>query len=219
MEEDIATIYLNHKTDLMAVFTTCPNPECNSKFIKGVPYAIVSCGKCGTTYKTVFNLNIYDKKARMFDDFFRKHDGIRFVAEEKYEPSLIHIQYNYKEQKCWDVSEIESTEKEHTRCDKCGICYNCFTCNKCGESFPLNQRKKTQKCPKCSSTKFSRTYFKEAIQSSDRHLKLCPKCKSLKIKLTQTKNKTKCHLCGTTDLVTKKINESILIIKRKLGYR
>ena len=211
------TIHLNQKTDLIAAKVKCPVD--GDEYLYGVPYVTVPCKKCGTTYKTDFKQDIYTKKARQIEDKLAEGDGIKLIATGEYKSSLIHIRYNYTEQRCWDVSEIKTYKEEFRYCKDCGFCNNCLTCKDCNEQFEIDTKHRKQKCPKCKSHNLTRTYFKETKDSKNNKFKLCPVCKSHKVNLTRTINKTKCHKCDSKNLSDTKINViHELVILRKKAY-
>ena len=220
MAEEVIVIDLNEKTDLMSVRTKCPT--CGHEYLYGVPYVTVPCSKCGISYRTDFKQDIYTKKARFIEDKKTERNEIIFKATEAYKSALIHIRYNHMEQKCWDVSEIEEQKEEFKHCYKCGVCLNCFFCKDCNTHFKRNQNRRKQECPNCHSTNLTRTYFKDAKESKSKEsmkIRLCPECGSEHIKLTLTKNKSKCHLCGSKTLSPTKVNcIYVLTVKRKGAY-
>lgn len=216
-QENLKLIELNEKTDLLAIRTKCP--QCGDKYLYGVPFAKVSC-RCGLTYMTDFNQDIYTKKSRYIEDKKEEMDGVIIRATESYKPELIHIRYNHLGQKCWDVSDIKQSTESYKRCLKCGTCMDCYTCKKCGTSFERNKKLRKQKCPSCNKSDFSRTHFKEAKTKDKQVTRICPECGSENIRLTRTTNKTKCHLCGSKNLSDSKIDVFYeLTIKRKKAYR
>jgi hypothetical protein len=215
-KEEKVVLELNQKTDLMT--TKCECPQCGDRYIHGVPYVQVPCGKCGITYKTDFRQDIYTKKARQLLANLSYHNELTIRADEQYESSLVHMRHHFMEQHCWDVTDIEKTEEEYRRCLKCGVCHNCFTCMECGKPFKRDPNKRKQICPKCKVNKFIKTYFTEVIIGSKS--KVCPHCKSDKIKMTRTRNKTKCHKCNSTKLAEKKKRVMFSFgIERKKAYR
>lgn len=210
---------LNQKSDLMAVICKCPS--CGDKYIHGVPYVHVPCRKCGITYRTDFEQDIYTKKARQMLSKISYKNSLIIRSDEKYESSLIHIRQHFIEQHCWDVSGITRTREEYKRCTKCGICLDCYTCKNCGKSFERDKNRRKQRCPHCKSDTFIKTYFKEVMMSEkNQDIKLCPHCKSDRIKMSRTRNKSKCHICSSKKLTETKINIIFEVkIERKKAYR
>lgn len=212
-----ATLELNEKTDLIPVEVQCPT--CHDKYFKGVPYVQVGCKKCGTSFKTDFNLNIYDKIAKRLDDLQAFNDKITVRATERYRPYLMHIKENHKAMKSWDVEELNVKNEEYRYCLNCGICLNCFQCKECGNSFTKHEHRRRQVCPECKETNFQKTYFTNAKNSEKTKGKICSECNSSNIKLTRTTNKSRCHKCKSTKLTEGKSNTIYtIIISRKRGY-
>lgn len=216
-DDDMDLLELNQKTDLMAVQFQCP--QCGDKYVHGIPYVQVPCGRCGITYKTDFVQDIYTKKARQLLSKISFKNGVIIRADEKYESSLIHIRQHFIEMHCWDISNIQRHNEEYSLCQKCGICFNCYTCEECNEPFQKNVNRRKQVCPKCKSDKFKKTHFKEVIKNSKGD-KMCPHCKLDKIRMTRTHNKKTCHVCGSDKLTDAKKNIIFeFTIKRKKAYR
>src|SRR3990167_7825673 len=161
MEQGNSVFELNQKTDLISTECQCPN--CGNKYLFGVPYVNVPCKKCGITFRTDFNQDIYTKKARQLLSVISFKNSLSIKADGKYEGSLIHIRQHFMEQHCWDISEIVRGEEEYRRCHSCGVCLNCFTCKKCGKAFHPDTNKRKQTCPTCKSSNFVNTYFKQVL--------------------------------------------------------
>jgi len=208
-------IDLNEKTDLLATNVRCP--VCGDKYLHGVPYVHVSC-RCGATFKTDFNQDIYTKKSRQIFGKLAFKNVIVIHAAERYESAITQIKEHYLRHKCYDVSEITQIEEEYKRCEKCGICFDCLTCKACLKPFNKDPNRRKQKCPHCGSIEFIKTYFKEAkVSDGNKSIKMCPHCGSTNIRMTRTRNKTKCHLCNSTSLTEQKKNVlyEITISKKK----
>lgn len=219
LNNDLETLELNEKSNLIAVDCKCPN--CGDKYLHGVPYVIVPCKKCGSTYKTDFNQDIYTKKARQLLSKLSYKNGIIIKATNKYEGAIIHIRQHFIEQHCWEVSEITKSTEEYRRCLCCGVCLNCYTCKIDGTTFERDRNRRKQQCPKCKKSNFVKTYFKMAKCSDEnKEIVLCPHCGSDNIRMTRTKNKTQCHSCTSKKLSEKKTNTVYeIIIERKKAYR
>lgn len=216
-EDNIELLELNQKSDLIAIQCQCP--QCGDKYVHGIPYVNVPCGKCGITYRTDFAQDIYTKKARQLLSKISFKNGLIVRADEKYESSLIHIRQHFIEMHCWDVSEIQKSNEEYSMCQSCGICFNCYACSSCSEHFQRNVNRRKQACPKCKSDKFNKSNFKE-VAVGDKKGKLCPYCKSDKIKMTRTRNKTMCHVCNSKNMTDKRTNTIYEFrIDRKKAYR
>lgn len=216
-EETLIKIRLDDKTNLLSVESECP--ECEDKYMQSSPHAIVHCGKCGAKYKTDFKQDIYTKKARQMEDKKVEGDGIIIEATEQYKPQLIHMMYNHIEQKCWDVSEIIKSGEEYRRCLNCGICRDCYICKECKTSFERNKSRRKQECPKCGKSNYSKTYFEKA-KIKNHNKRICPNCNSENIRLTRTTNKSKCYMCGSTNLSAIKVDNIFTVtVKRKKAYR
>ena len=216
-EDNIELLELNQKSDLLAVQCQCPID--GDKYIHGVPYVMVPCGKCSNTFRTDFAQDIYTKKARHLIQKLAYSNGVIVRAEEKYESSLTHMRQHFIEMHCWDVSEIQKSNEEYSICQSCGICFNCYECTSCTEHFQRNINRRKQACPKCKSDTFNKSKFKE-VMTNDRKVRLCPYCKSEKIKMTRTRNKTMCHICNSKNLTDKKTNIIYEFrIDRKKAYR
>jgi len=215
MEEKTALLELNEKNDMLAVNVVCPVE--GNKYMTHTRYVIVSCAKCGTSFRTDFDQSIYDKVAKKLNSLLAYNNKVIILATEKYEPDITHIKEHYTQMKCWRVSDLTPTMDEHKRCLKCGICRNCFTCTSCGQTFLPNKNRRKQQCPHCKSNQFTHTYLKEVNEEGK--TKICPHCKSDDIVMTRTTNKTKCHKCGTTKLSETKSRRAFsLEIKRHPGY-
>lgn len=214
---DIVVMELDKKSDLLSLKCECPG--CGSKYIRGVPYAHVSCKKCGLNYRTKFDQSLFMKKATQIISAISFHNGVTIKMPSIYEQDIIQIQKLFQLQGCWEVSEITDSIKHYARCKHCGTCMNCYTCKKCWTTFTRDPNKRKTRCPKCSSDSFAKTYFKEAIASDNKAIRLCPYCKSDDIKMTLVKGKT-CPHCKRKDLMAEKaltIHE--ITIERKKAYR
>jgi len=218
-EDDLLIIDLNEKTDLLSINLECP--ICSEKYYYGVPYVSVPCNKCGQTYKTDLKQSIYDKFAKRIIAGLSYHEGVMLRATERYETDINLIEKHFKLQCCWEIEEMEKTEEQYRFCDNCGVCLNCFTCKNCGKTFERDINRRKQHCPHCKSESFTKTRFTNPFQNEkNKHIRLCPHCKSDRIKMTVTKNKTKCHECNSEKLSEPRINVLyILKIKRKKAYR
>lgn len=218
-EEEPEILELNRRSDLLAVDCRCT--VCGDRYVHGVPYVNVPCGKCGNTFRTDFEQDIYTKKARQLLSKLSFRNSLIIKAEEKYESSLIHMRQHFIEQHCWDISEIKRIVEEYKRCLQCGVCFNCYTCKNCGKAFEKDKNKRKQICPHCRNDNFVKTYFKEVMVSDkNKDIKLCPYCKSDNIKMSRTVNKSKCHICGSRKLTDKKVNTIFEFrIDRKKAYR
>ena len=219
-DEKVATLELNEKTDLLATEVKCPTCGAGKEYMTGVPYVNVSCRKCNTKYRTDFKQDIYTKKARQLNGKISWKDKLIIRASEKYEKEINHIRADFIRMKCWDVSELRREEEEYRYC-QCGVCLSCLTCKKCGKTFERDPNKRKYTCPHCRSTSFVKTYFKEVFSSEENpYIRLCPHCNSDRIRLTRSKYKSKCHICGSKKLSDTKINiVFILEINRKVGYK
>ena len=217
-DEELDILELNQKSDLLAVGCKCP--QCGDKYLHGVPYVQVPCNKCGITYRTDFEQDIYTKKARQLLSKISFKNGVIIRADDKYESAIVNIRQHFIEQACWDVSEIERNNEEYKRCLQCGICFDCYTCKSCGLPFKKDKNKRKQTCPKCKSNKFVKTYFDKVTMSKNKEIKLCPHCNSDIVRMTRTKNKTKCHICSSRKLTDKRTNIIFQVtIKRKKAYK
>lgn len=212
-------IEFNSQTDLSSTQCTCPS--CGDKYLFGVPYINVPCKKCGITFRTSFNQDIYAKKAKQIISKLAYHDKLTLSAREKYESDLITVRHHFIEMLCWDVSEINQTNEEYKSCELCGVCMDCFSCNRCKKQFVPDKNRRKQKCPECHSSEFSKTYFKSIkMVNKDQVDKKCPFCNSTNVRMTRTQNKNKCHLCGGTELSHAKTNNVFTFtIERKNAYR
>lgn len=217
--DKLDVLELNQKSDLMAM--SCKCPQCGKKYPYGVAYVKVPCTYCGITYKSDFNQDIYTKKARHLLSMLSYKNGLIIKANERYESSLTHIRQHFIEQHCWTVSDIERSNEEYKRCLSCGVCFDCFTCKDCGKAFQRDKNRRKQKCPTCKSSKFVKTYFTQVdVNPKNKEIRKCPHCKSDNIRMTRTRNKTKCHNCNSRKLTDKKTNVVFQItIERKKAYR
>ena len=218
-EEQPDILELNRKSDLMA--TNCECPQCGNRYLFGVPYAQVPCKKCGITFKTDFGQDIYTKKARQLLSKLAFKNSVLIRADEKFEGSLIHVRQHFVEMACWDVAEITKVENEKRWCRACGICMNCYTCKKCGKAFQHDPNRRKQVCPDCRVSNFVKTYFKNVkVMEENKDIRLCPHCNSDNIRMTRTKNKTKCHVCNSKKLTDIKVSiEYSFTVSRKKAYR
>lgn len=218
MSENKDIFELNQKSDLLAA--NCQCPQCGNKYLFGVSYAQVPCKKCGITFRTNFEQDIYTKKARQLLSKIAFKDSLLVRADERYESSLIHIRQHFLEMHCWDVTGIERKDEEYKKCLSCGVCLNCYTCKSCGKAFQHDINKRKQTCPLCKTNNFIKTYFKEVkTNEKNKDIRLCPHCNSDKIRMTRTKNKKKCHLCNSGKLTEQKIDVKYsFVISRKKAY-
>ena len=217
--DNIEAFELNSKSDLIAA--NCQCPQCGNKYLFGVPYIHVPCNKCGITFRTDFEQDIYTKKARQLLSKISFRNSLLIRADDKYEGSLIHIRQHFIEQHCWDVSEIQSAEETYKRCLNCGVCFNCYTCKGCGKAFQRDPNKRKQSCPQCKTSNFVKTYFREVhVNQKNKEIRLCPHCNSDKIKMMRTRNKIKCHACNSRKLTESKSNIVYsFTVERKKAYR
>lgn len=217
--EDAEIFELNEKSDLLAA--NCQCPQCGNKYLFGVPYVQVPCKRCGITFRTDFEQDIYTKKARQLLSKISFKNSLAIKADERYESSLIHIRQHFIEMHCWDVSGIDRKNEEYKRCLACGICLNCYTCKDCGKAFQHDQNKRKQTCPTCRTNNFVKTYFKEVnVNAKNKEIRMCPHCNSDKIRMTRTKNKIKCHACNSRKLTEQKVNVNYYFtVSRKKAYR
>jgi len=217
MEDSI--IEFSKKFDKFPTDTQCP--ICGRKYKFHISYVQVPCDKCGTTYRTDFNLDIYSKKAKQIMQKFAWNDKVTFKADESYEAELLQVKRHYEMHGCYEVSDITKTIEQQRRCKRCGICQECFTCSKCGKTFKKDRNKRKQTCPHCKSNDYVHSYFKEVLEFEDnKNIKLCPHCKSPNIVMTQSKLSTKCHLCGSKSLAEPIIKTVFwLTVERKQPYK
>jgi len=221
LTDDIKVMELDKKSDLLGLETECPNPHCGSKYMRGVPFAEVTCKKCGTNYKTVFKQTMYAKKATQILSALSFHDGLVLRMPGAYEADIIHVQKLFQLQGCWDVTEISSSTETFRYCDHCGMCMNCYTCKKCGTAFTKDPNRRKIRCSKCKETSFVKTHFEEVnCPGGNRAIRLCPFCQTDKVRMTITKNKEKCHACGKKGLHAE-TNRTMyeVTIKRKKAYK
>lgn len=218
MEEKYPVIEFSERTDkIMIDGVRCP--QCGDNYFPHVAFAHVPCRKCNITFKTDFKQDVYTKSARKILSIISKNNGIIFKAEEKYESDITLIKRHFEDMMCWNVSELDQFYDEYKRCEKCGTCLECVTCQKCGTAFKKDKRKLV--CPKCKTSSFVKTYFKEVyVNEENKSIKKCPFCNSTRISMTKTKNKTKCSECGSDSISESKIERKFsLTIERKDAYK
>lgn len=210
---------LSERYNKLAVEVKCPT--CDKKFVTRTSYVKVSCNRCGSSFNTDFQQNLYHKYIGKVLSTIGHEGGIIIKnIPEKFYGDILYFEKVFKMQKSYDVSEITKKTETLRRCLKCGICNNCLTCKSCTKTFEKNQNRRKQVCPDCGSNETIPTYFKEAfIPTDNKELKQCPHCHSPNIVLTLSNTKSKCHLCGSKQLSEPKTDNIYSItIKKKQGY-
>lgn len=206
-------------------------PKCKSHDIVALLTVETKCKNCNTVFVVETKVNVYYSIAMKLIQLVSSNDETKIAAERdptnlhhaddilkpqsQHEQDMYHtllaIQKNFKNQKCWEVSEIthEMDESYKVNCNECGVCNNCVTCTKCGKAYTpkivqtkgLSEKRYT--CPSCGHKKFKRSYVKFTNKDG---ATVCPLCGSSNMLRTYfNSDKKQCPRCDSKNITKPKI--------------
>ena len=197
-------------------------PKCSKRDGTSVNKIKVYCSDCKRNFETDLHINVYMSVAKAIISSLAKHNEI-WIQGEKQESdiilsddllkpktlfehevwhTLLAIQFDHRQHKCWEVSEITTEIDDHylTRCNECGVCHSCVQCTKCNHYYvPEEKRKeKIYVCPKCNNKK----HRVSVVKLKDNN---CPHCNSDKVsRTTFDSTKKQCPKCHTSNIMNPK---------------
>ena len=227
------------------VFDTKCN-KCKSFDIVAAPLLKVRCKNCSSETDVEPTVSIYFSIAKKLLQTLSWHNEIWVLGERdasevfhaddllkprsKNEDDIWHtmlaIQKDFNNQKCWEVDEIiQANDTDYkTFCLSCGYCKNCSTCLRCTKKYVPRVVKtnageeKRYTCPSCNSKSYEDTKVSKFIIVDEKNA--CPDCKSTDVALTAFRSEKKvCPRCKSPNLkVPRSIPVYKLVIRRQKRF-
>ena len=195
-------------------------PRCGAKPINFILEYDAVCKQCNNKFRAKSKPDIKASYSDLIQTKLKTCNDLLLYVPTKFEFVLSEIMDNFKEMIRTGFINAKivnnkifsnvDTYDDKINCTVCGYCNNCNICIDCREHFIPSQN---VSCPKCGSINSKPTYINK-IPKDDNNA-YCPYCKSNNIRFTYFFNKTKCTVCGSDKVTTKKpVKNSVLIIRK-----
>lgn len=195
-------------------------PRCGAKPINFVLEYDATCIKCNNKFKAKSKPDIYASHAKLILTKLKDCNDLLLCTPTKFEFVLSEILNNFNDMirtgfinaKIVNKSVFSNIDAydDKVNCTVCGYCNHCSMCLDCKEYFIPSQN---MSCPKCGSINSKPTYIGKIPKNNDKAY--CPYCKSINVRYTYFYNRTKCTICGSDKVTTKKpVKNSVLILRK-----